>query len=41
MWIIKTDILILGQGPTPGLDGTTLTAEKMYQCINFTTTKKK
>ena len=24
----KKDILVLGQGPTQGLDGTTLTAEK-------------
>ena len=31
----KKDILILGKGPTQGLDGTTLTAEKLYS-INFT-----
>ena len=31
----KKDILILGKGPTQGLDGTTLTAEKLYK-INFT-----
>ena len=31
----KKDILILGDGPTQGLDGTTLTAETMYS-INFT-----
>ena len=31
----KKDILILGKGPTQGLHGTTLTAEKMYS-INFT-----
>ena len=34
----KKDILILGEGPTEGLDGTTLTAEKMYS-INFTANK--
>ena len=27
----KKDILILGEGPTQGLDGTTLTAEKNIQ----------
>ena len=37
--IIKKDILILGRGPTQGLEST-LTAEKMYS-INFTVTKKK
>ena len=26
----KKDILILGKNPTQGLDGTTLTAEKLY-----------
>ena len=31
----KKDILIPGQGPTQGLNGTALTAEKMYS-INFT-----
>ena len=35
----KKDILILGRGPTQGLEST-LTAEKMYS-INFTVTKKK
>ena len=35
----KKDILILGKGPTQGLEHT-LTAEKMYT-INFTVTKKK
>ena len=35
----KKDILILGSGPTQGLEHT-LTAEKMYS-INFTATKKK
>ena len=35
----KKDILILGRGPTQGLEST-LTAEKMY-CINFTLTKTK
>ena len=37
--IIKKDILILGIGPTQGLEHT-LTAEKIYS-INFTVTKKK
>ena len=36
----KKDILILGEGPTQGLDGTTLTAEKIYS-ISFTATRKK
>ena len=35
----KKDILVLGRGPTQGLDST-LIAEKMYS-INFTVTKKK
>ena len=35
----KKDILILGKGPTQGLEHT-LTAEKMFS-INFTVTKKK
>ena len=35
----KKDILILGKGPTQGLEHT-LTAEKMYS-INFTVNKKK
>ena len=35
----KKDILVLGRGPTQGLEST-LTAEKMYS-INFTTTKKR
>ena len=35
----KKDILILGRGPTQGLEST-LTAEKIYS-INFTVTKKK
>ena len=34
----KKDILVLGRGPTQGLEST-LTAEKMYS-INFTVTKK-
>ena len=34
----KKDILVLGRGPTQGLEST-LTAEKMYS-INFTMTKK-
>ena len=36
----KRDILILGKGPTEGLDGTTLTAEKLYS-INFTENNRK
>ena len=39
MIIRKKDILVLGKGPTQGLEHT-LTAEKMYS-INFTVTKKK
>ena len=35
----KKDILVLGRGPTQGLEGT-LTAAKMYS-INFTSTRKK
>ena len=35
----KKDILVLGRGPTQGLEST-LTAEKMYS-INFTTSKKR
>ena len=35
----KNDILILGEGPTQGLDYTTLTAEKKYS-INFTVHSK-
>ena len=35
----KKDILVLGRGPTQGLENT-LTAEKMYS-VNFTVTKKK
>ena len=35
----EKDILVLGRGPTQGLENT-LTAEKMYS-INFTVTKKK
>ena len=34
------NILILGAGPTPGLDDTTLGAEAKH-AINFTKTKKK
>ena len=34
------DILILGQGPTQGLDDTTLTAEALYS-INFTRPNKR
>ena len=34
----KKDILVLGKGPTQGLEHN-LTAEKMYS-INFTVTKK-
>ena len=36
--IIKKDILVLGKGPTQGLEYT-LTAEKMYS-INFTVNRK-
>ena len=36
----KKDILIIGKGPTQGLDGTILTAEKLYS-INFTENNKK
>ena len=36
----KKDILTLREGPTQGLDGTTLTAEKM-SLINFTEKNKK
>ena len=36
----KKDILVLGEGPTQGLDDTTLTAEAKY-CINFTQSEKK
>ena len=36
----KKDILILGKGPTQGLDEHSLTAEKMYS-INFTVSNKK
>ena len=39
MLIIKKYILVLGIGPTQGLEYT-LTAEKMYS-INFTVTKMK
>ena len=37
--VIKKDILVLGIGPTQGLERN-LTAEKMYS-NNFTVTKKK
>ena len=36
----KKDILILGEGPTQGLDGITLAAEKKYS-INFSISKTK
>ena len=36
----KKDIIIFGKGPTPELDGNTLTAEKLYS-INFTENNKK
>ena len=36
----KKDILILGEAPTQGLNGTTLTAEKKYS-INFTVSSRK
>ena len=35
----KKGILILGEGPTLGLDGTKLTSEKMYS-VKFTENKK-
>ena len=38
--IIKRDILILGKGPTQGLNNTTLTAETQYS-INFTISYRK
>ena len=36
----KEDILILGEGPAQGLDGTTLPAEKKHSII-ITVTRKK
>ena len=36
----KKDIVIVGEGPRQGLDGTTLTAERKYS-IDFTVTRKK
>ena len=36
----KKDTIVLGEDPTHGLDGTTLTAEKKY-LINFTKNNKK
>ena len=36
----KKDILVLGEGPTQGLDDTTLTTEAKYR-INFTQSGKK
>ena len=36
----QKNALILGEGPTKGLDGATLTAEIKYS-INFTVTRKK
>ena len=36
---MRKDILILGDGSTQGLDGTRLTAEKMFS-INFNVTEK-
>ena len=35
----KKDVLVLGEGPTQGLDGITLTAEKKYS-ISFTENNK-
>ena len=40
MLMTKKDILILGEGPTQGLDNTILAAEKKYS-INFTENNKK
>ena len=39
MLITRKIILFFGEGPTQGLDGTTLTADKKYS-INFTENKK-
>ena len=39
-WWQEKYILVLGEGPTQGLDGTTLTAEKSYS-ISFTENNKK
>ena len=36
----KKDILIIGEGPSQGLDNTTLTAEAKYP-INFTQSRKR
>ena len=36
----KKDVLILGKGPTQGLDNTTLTAEAQY-LINFSKSNRK
>ena len=36
----KKDTLILGEGPTQGVNGTALTAKKTYS-VNFTVTRKK
>ena len=36
----RKDILILGKGPTQGLDGTTFTTEARYP-INFTQSRKR
>ena len=38
--IIRKDILILGKGPTQGLGGHSLTAEKMYS-MNYTATGRR
>ena len=38
--LIKKDVLILGEGPTQGLHGTTLTAEKNYS-VYFDLSRKK
>ena len=38
--LIKKDVLILGEGPTQGLHGATLTAEKNYS-IYFDLSRKK
>ena len=36
----KKDILVLGEGPTQGLDGITITAETKF-CINFSRSQRK
>ena len=40
MFIIKKGVLVLGEGPTQGLDDTTITTEVKYR-INFTESGKR